>query len=45
MKLGDILENKSASNNNPNKKVIFLRQDSNSIYCLDHEGIALKDGE
>ena len=42
MKLGDILENKSAGKDNPNKRIIFLRQDSYSIYCLDHEGIVIR---
>jgi len=42
MKLGDILENKSASKNNPNKRVIFLREDSHYIHCLDHEGIVIR---
>lgn len=42
MKLGDILENKDAGKNNPNKRVIFLREDSHYIHCLDHEGIVIK---
>ena len=42
MKIGDILENESASKNNPNKRIIFLRKDSYYIYCLDREGIVIR---
>lgn len=31
MKLGDILENKSAGEKNPNRKIIFLREESRKI--------------
>ncbi len=42
MKLGDILENESADKNNPNKRIIFLREDCYYIHCLGHDGIVIK---
>lgn len=42
MKLGDILENKSAGEKNPNKRIIFLREDSHSIHCLGHDGVPIR---
>jgi len=42
MKLGDILKNKSVGQNNPNRRVIYLREDLYSIYCLAQDGIVVR---
>ena len=42
MKLGDILENESAGEKNPNKRIIFLREDSHNIHCLGSDGVVIR---
>jgi len=41
-KMGDIIENESAGDVNPNKRMMYLRSDKYNIYCLGVDGMELR---